>query len=223
VQVVCGAPNAGRMKSVFAAWHHNSGQEDHPRQRGDSGRRIERHAVFGAELELSDDHDGILDLPRAPVGAAYAAWAFSMIQSSRSIFCQPAGCAGIDGIARDLAAARLGKLKSAVIEPAAESFRVQSRSGSISWPRTRISPQLCAAPRQRRSQWAKSGVDAKAARGNRAAADQCARRYHQLLTFDRARPLHVFDANKITGNLIVRRAALERSSSRSMADLTGSM
>ena len=74
VQVVCGAPNARTgMKSVFAPPRHL-----HPRQEHDARQSAPSAASRAAaccarafELQISDDHDGIIDLPAdAPVGAA---------------------------------------------------------------------------------------------------------------------------------------------------------
>ncbi len=78
VQVVCGAPNARTgMKSVFAAPGTYIPGKKITLAKGVI-RGVESHGMLcsGAELELSDDHDGILDLPdAAPVGVAYAQWA----------------------------------------------------------------------------------------------------------------------------------------------------
>jgi len=145
VQVVCGAPNArAGMKSVFAAPGTTIPAKKIILGKGVI-RGVESNGMLcsGAELELSDDHDGILDLPEeAPVGAAYAAWAFldDPVVEINLLPNRP-DAAGIDGIARDLAAARLGKLKSAVIEPAAGEFPcpVEVRLDFVA--RTRISPQ----------------------------------------------------------------------------------
>ncbi len=67
-----------------------------------------------AELELSDEHDGIIELPEdAPVGALYAQWA-GLDDPVIEINLTPnrSDAAGIYGIARDLAAAGLGVLKT---------------------------------------------------------------------------------------------------------------
>ncbi len=67
-----------------------------------------------AELELSNDHDGIIDLPDdAPVGARYADWA-GLGDPVIEINLTPnrGDCTSIYGIARDLAAADVGVLKT---------------------------------------------------------------------------------------------------------------
>ena len=126
VQVVCGAPNARTgMKSVFAAPGAYIPGKKITLGKGVI-RGIESNGMLcsGAELELSGDHEGILDLPdAAPVGAAYAQWA-SLDDPLIEIDLSPnrPDATGIDGIARDLAAAGLGKLKSAAVAPVEGTF-----------------------------------------------------------------------------------------------------
>ena len=75
------------------------------------------------ELELGDDHAGILELPGdAPVGAAYADYAGSDPVFDVSVTPNRPDCMGVHGIARDLAAAGLGTLKPRAIEPVAGTF-----------------------------------------------------------------------------------------------------
>ena len=213
VQVVCGAPNArAGMKSVFAAPGTTIPAKKIILGKGVI-RGVESNGMLcsGAELELSDDHDGILDLPEeAPVGAAYAAWAFldDPVVEINLLPNRP-DAAGIDGIARDLAAARLGKLKSTVIEPAAGEFPcpVEVRLDFVAED-AHLAPafalRLVKGVRNGPSPaWMQRRLAAIGLRPINALVD-----ITNYLTFDRARPLHVFDANKITGNLIVRRAAL---------------
>src|SRR5947209_13730413 len=78
VQVVCGAPNArAGMKGVFvppgAFIPGKNMTLGVGKIRGVESRGM---LVSESELQLSDDHEGIIDLPEdAPVGANYAAWA----------------------------------------------------------------------------------------------------------------------------------------------------
>ena len=212
VQVVCGAPNArAGMKSVFAAPGTTIPAKKIILGKGVI-RGVESNGMLcsGAELELSDDHDGILDLPEeAPVGAAYGAWAFldDPVVEINLLPNRP-DAAGIDGIARDLAAARLGKLKSAVIEPVAGEFPcpVEVRLDFVAED-AHLAPafalRLVKGVRNGPSPaWMQRRLAAIGLRPINALVD-----ITNYLTFDRARPLHVFDANKITGKLIVRRAA----------------
>src|SRR3546814_10860844 len=69
------------------------------------------------ELELSDEHEGIIELPEdAPVGEVFAKWA-GLDDPVLDVAIPPTrqDCMGVHGIARDLAAAGLGTLKQAEI------------------------------------------------------------------------------------------------------------
>ena len=66
----CAHRHEGRVR---AARHLHPGKDMHARRRHHPRRREPRHAGLRAELQLSDDHEGIIDLPDdAPVGARYA-------------------------------------------------------------------------------------------------------------------------------------------------------
>ncbi len=99
------------------------------------------------ELQLSDDHDGIIELPPdAPLGASYAQWA-GLDDPVIEINLTPnrPDCAGVHGIARDLAAADMGTLKESAIKPVKGEFpcpvvgRARLRRDAFALPR------LCAA------------------------------------------------------------------------------
>ena len=117
VQVVCGAPNARTgMKSVFSPVGTYIPGKKITLAKGVI-RGVESNGMLcsAAELELSDDHDGIIDLPDdAPVGVAYAAYA-GLDDPVIDINLTPnrPDATGVAGIARDLAAAGLGALKDA--------------------------------------------------------------------------------------------------------------
>ncbi len=122
VQVVCGAPNARTgMKSVF------SGPGTYiPGKKLTLGKGVIRGVeslgmlCSAAELELSEDHDGIIELPDdAPVGQRYVEWA-GLGDPVIEINLTPnrPDATGVSGIARDLAAAGLGRLKTPDVAPA---------------------------------------------------------------------------------------------------------
>src|SRR5262249_56744999 len=76
------------------------------------------------ELQISDDHEGIIELPEAAqVGANYAQWA-GLDDPVIEINLTPnrGDCAGVNGIARDLAAADMGKLRETSIQPVEGRF-----------------------------------------------------------------------------------------------------
>src|SRR3546814_5867608 len=76
------------------------------------------------ELELSDEHEGIIELPEdTPVGEVFAKWA-GLDDQVLDVAITPnrQDCMGVHGIARDLAAAGLGTLKQAEIPAIGGSF-----------------------------------------------------------------------------------------------------
>ncbi|HWX13685.1 MAG TPA: phenylalanine--tRNA ligase subunit beta [Methylocella sp.] len=211
VQVICGAPNARTgMKSVFAAPGTYIPGKKIMLGKGVI-RGIESNGMLcsGAELELSDEYDGILDLPdAAPVGAAYAAWALlddPVIEIN--LLPNRPDAAGVNGIARDLAAAGLGRLKTAPITPVNGNFPCPVAVRLDFPPQdAHLAPlfalRLVKGVRNRQSpEWLQRRLKAIGLRPINALVD-----ITNFLTYDRARPLHVFDAQKVKGNLIVRRA-----------------
>lgn len=209
VQVVCGAPNArAGMRSVFSppgSFIPGKGITLGVGQiRGVESRGM---LCSEAELNLSGDHDGIIDLAGdAPVGTSYATWA-GLDDPVIEINLTPnrPDCTGVSGIARDLAAAGLGKLKTSVPAPVA---------GQGPAPEIRLDlgdqPQLCPAFALRRISgvrngaspaWMQRRLTAIGLRPINALVD-----ITNYITFDRGRPLHVFDAAKVRGALTVRMA-----------------
>ncbi|MHA7820419.1 MAG: phenylalanine--tRNA ligase subunit beta [Erythrobacter sp.] len=114
LQVVCGAPNArGGMKGVLGlpgAVVPSNGME----LRKSAIRGVESNGMMCSvrELELGDEHDGIIELPEdAPVGTSFADYHGSSPVIDVAITPNRPDCMGVYGIARDLAAAGLGTLK----------------------------------------------------------------------------------------------------------------
>ncbi len=206
VQVVCGAPNArAGLIGAFAAPGTYVPGIDVTLSIGKI-RGVESHGMMCSEreLELSDEHNGIIDLPQdAPVGTSFAAYAH-LDDPVIEINLTPnhPEATGVYGIARDLAASGLGKLKTAPVEPVA---------GKGATPvKVRIeAPDLCRvfALRLVRNvrngpspKWLQQRLLAIGLRPINALVDMT-----NYITFDRGRPLHVFDAAKVAGDLVVRR------------------
>jgi phenylalanyl-tRNA synthetase beta chain len=209
VQVVCGAPNArAGMKSVFSPPGTFIPGKNITLGIG-TIRGVESRGMLcsAAELQLSDDHEGILDLPAdAPVGAPYAKWA-KLDDPVIEINLTPnrPDCAGIHGIARDLAAAGVGKFKDAAVKPVAGAFPCPVGVSLDFGP----TPPLCRGFALRlvrgvkngpSPEWLQRRLIAIGLRPINALVD-----ITNYLTYDRARPLHVFDAAKVRGDLVVRR------------------
>src|SRR5712691_4533758 len=210
VQVVCGAPNAHTgMKGVFSPPGTYIPGKNMTLGIG-TIRGVESRGMLcsGFELQLSDDHEGILDLPPdAPVGVRYAEWAH-LDDPVIEINLTPnrPDCAGIHGIARDLAAAHIGKFKDAAIKPVAGAFPcpvgVTLDFGATSSLCRGFALRLVRGVKNGPSpDWLARRLTAIGLRPINALVD-----ITNLITYDHGRPLHVFDAAKVRGNLVVRRA-----------------
>ena len=112
IQVVCGAPNArAGIKGVFGApGAYVPGSDLTLKVAAIRGVESRGMMCSVRELELGDEHDGIIELAAdAPVGAAYAAYA-GLDDPVIDVAVTPnrPDAMGVRGIARDLAAAGLG-------------------------------------------------------------------------------------------------------------------
>ncbi|MEM7301498.1 MAG: phenylalanine--tRNA ligase subunit beta [Pseudomonadota bacterium] len=209
VQVVCGAPNArAGLVGAFAAPGTYVPGIDVTLAVGNI-RGVESHGMMCSEreLEISDEHDGIIDLPDdAPVGSDYAAYA-GLDDPVIEIGITPnrPDALGVAGIARDLAAAGLGTVKSPEINPVAGSYPCPV-TVDLDLPGE---PELCPAFGLRlvknisngpSPKWMQQRLLAIGLRPISALVD-----ITNYVTFDRGRPLHVFDADKVAGNLVVRK------------------
>lgn len=212
VQVVCGAPNARTgMKSVFSPPGTYIPGKDITLGIG-SIRGVESRGMLcsAAELQLSEDHDGIIDLPDdAPVGATYVDW-IGLDDPVIEIAVTPnrADALGVHGIARDLAAAGLGRLVEDAIAPVSGTYpcpvSVTIAEGA---PCPAFALRLVRGVKNGPSpEWLQAKLRAIGLRPINALVDVT-----NLLTFDQNRPLHVFDAKKVHGNLVVRRARADES------------
>ena len=210
IQVVCGAPNArAGMKAVFAPPGTYI-----PGKKITLGigkiRDVESRGMLisGAEIEVSDDADGIIDLPAdTPVGSPYAELA-GLADPVIEINLTPnrPDCTGVSGIARDLGATSIGTYKDKIPKPVKASFPCPVKV-TLDFGKT---PSLCPAFGLRLVRGVKNGpspdwlqkrLSAIGLRPINALVD-----ITNFITFDRGRPLHVFDADKVHGNLTVRRA-----------------
>jgi len=207
IQVVCGAPNARTgMKGVFSAPGTFIPGKNITLSIG-TIRGVESRGMLcsAAELQISDDHEGIIELPAdAPVGKPYAEWA-GLSEPVIEINLTPnrPDCTGVNGIARDLGAASIGDFKDRAPKPVKGVFPCPVTV-------TIEAPPLCPAFGLRlvkgvkngpSPEWLQKRLTAIGLRPINALVD-----ITNFITFDRGRPLHVFDAGKVHGNLTVRRA-----------------
>ena len=117
----CAHRHEGR---VLAARHLHSGKKITLGVGTIRGVESRGMLVSEAEMELSDDHEGIIDLPDdAPVGESYAKWA-RLDDPVIEINLTPnrPDCTGVHGIARDLAAADMGKFIDPAPKPVKGAF-----------------------------------------------------------------------------------------------------
>lgn len=208
-QIVCGAPNARAGIKVVVS------------QPGDyipgldltiKVGKIRGVESFGMmlserEMELSDEHNGILELPaEAAVGARFIdVRGFDPVIEIAVTPNRP-DALGVAGIARDLAARGLGHLVTPPVEPVAGSFPCPVAVYLAPDVAGEACPlfvgRLIRGVRNGPSpQWLQDRLRAIGLRPISALVDVT-----NFFTFDRARPLHVFDAGKIHGGVTVRLA-----------------
>ena len=210
IQVVCGAPNARTgMKGVFAPPGAFIPGKNITLGVGKI-RDVESRGMLVSEFELqiSDDHEGIIELPGdAPVGQPYAKYA-GLDEPVIEINLTPnrGDGTGVHGIARDLAAAGMGKFKDQPIRPVKGEFPcpvgVTLDFGAMSSLCPAFALRLVRGVKNGPSpDWLQQRLAAIGLRPINALVD-----ITNFITFDRGRPLHVFDAAKVRGNLTVRRA-----------------
>ncbi len=211
VQVVCGAPNArAGMKGVFAAsGAYIPGIDVTLKKSKIRGQESNGMLLSEREMGLSDDHEGIVELPEDTEIGAPAAVVMGLSDPVIEIGLTPnrQDCAGIRGIARDLAAAGLGTLKPLDYPETDDGF-----DSPIKWRRDLPPDAEDACPlvvgRYFRGvkngpspQWLQDRLRAIGLRPISALVD-----ITNYATFDLARPLHVFDAAKVSGDVTMRLA-----------------
>jgi phenylalanyl-tRNA synthetase beta chain len=207
VQVVCGAPNArAGLVSVFSAPGTFIPGKNITLGVG-TIRGVESRGMLcsAAELQISEDHDGIMELPAdAPIGASYVQWA-GLGDPVLEINLTPnrQDCTGVHGIARDLSAADMGKFKDPAIKPVKGEFPCPVK---VTVEDKTLCPgfalRLVRGVKNGPSpEWLQKRLTSIGLRPINALVD-----ITNFMTYDRARPLHVFDAAKVMGNLTVRRA-----------------
>jgi phenylalanyl-tRNA synthetase beta chain len=206
ISVVCGAPNARTgMKAVFAppgAFIPGTGVT---LKVGEiRGVKSEGMLVSKRELNLGQDHDGIIELPEdAPVGTSYAGWA-GLDDPVIDISVTPnrGDALSVRGVARDLAAAGLGVLKP--FHPAAIAGSGPSK---VTW--INEYPEACpwvlgrtvsCITNGESPDWLKARLVSIGLRPINTLVD-----ITNFFTIDLGRPLHVFDADKISGGSLTLR------------------
>ncbi|GMG83454.1 phenylalanine--tRNA ligase subunit beta [Paralimibaculum aggregatum] len=203
VQVVCGAPNARTgLVGVFApAGTHvpGTGVDLKP----GVIRGVESNGMLCSEREMmiSEDHDGIIDLPEdAPLGARFIDYA-GLNDPVIEIAITPnrPDALGVAGIARDLAARGIGRLKTPPLPEIEGRFpcpiSVEIHPDLIGKGCPLFVGRLVKGVKNGPSPaWLQQRLKAIGLRPISALVD-----ITNYITFDRGRPLHVFDADKVAG------------------------
>jgi phenylalanyl-tRNA synthetase beta chain len=206
LQVVCGAPNArAGMKGVLglpgAVVPAN-------------GMALKKSAIRGVEsngmmcsvreLELGDEHDGIIELPAdAPVGADFARYHGASPVFDVAISPNRPDCMGVEGIARDLAAAGMGTFTPWRAEPVAGRFpcptdiRTDDADGCPAFYGRVIRGVVNGAS----PAWMQARLLSAGQRPISALVD-----ITNYLSLGFGRPAHVYDLAKLSGALVARRA-----------------
>ena len=211
IQVVCGAPNAREgIKGVFApAGAHIPATGDELKKGVIRGEESNGMLCSEREMGISDEHDGIIELPEdSKVGEGYAKVA-GLDDPIIDIAITPdrADCLGVRGIARDLAAAGLGELKPLDVSPVKTSF-----TSPINWriDLPEMDPPLAplvvgryfkGVKNQPSPKWLKERLQAVGKRPISALVD-----ITNYVMMDVGRPLHAYDADKVKGDIFIRLA-----------------
>ena len=207
IQVVCGAPNArAGMLGVFGPpGAYIPGSDITLGVRAVRG--VESHGMMcsSRELELGIDHSGIIELPAdAPVGAPFTQYA-GLDDPVFNVNVTPnrQDAMGVRGIARDLAAAGVGKMKPLAVPQIEGSFpnpvpiRIEDLAGcpaffgrAIRGVKNGVSPE-----------WMQRRLKSAGQRPISALVD-----ITNYVMLDHGRPAHAYDIAKLSGDLVARAA-----------------
>ncbi|HEY8964436.1 MAG TPA: phenylalanine--tRNA ligase subunit beta [Alphaproteobacteria bacterium] len=205
LQVVCGAPNArAGMVGVFApAGSYIPGLNTILKVGVIRGVESNGMMVSEREMKLSDEHKGIIELPEDTEIAKPMADIFGLNDAVIEINLTPnrADCAGIYGIARDLAAASVGKLKPITVPQIKAAFESPIK---IDIQDTKACPQFLGRyikdiKNGPSPAWLQNYLKSIGLRPISTLVD-----ITNYFTIAYNRPLHVFDADKLKGNIHVR-------------------
>ncbi|WP_242147991.1 phenylalanine--tRNA ligase subunit beta [Sphingomonas sp. BAUL-RG-20F-R05-02] len=213
MQVVCGAPNArAGLVGVFGMPGATVPANGMVLKVAEIRGVVSNGMMCSTrELELGDDHDGIIELPAdAPIGTPYPDYA-SLNDPVIDVAITPnkQDCMGVRGIARDLAAAGLGRLKPLVVpgtgqtpapvagEGAGPAIRIEDTAGCPAFYGQSVSGVVNGtAP-----EWMARRLKAIGQKPISALVD-----ITNYVSFDLGRPLHVYDRAKLSGGLVARKA-----------------
>ncbi|MEL1251687.1 phenylalanine--tRNA ligase subunit beta [Aurantiacibacter gilvus] len=204
--VVCGAPNArAGMKGVLGtagAIVPANGMK----LRKSEIRGVESNGMMCSvrELELGDDHEGIIELPAdAPVGTSFAEYNAASPVFDVAITPDRPDCMGVYGIARDLAAAGMGKLTPLREHDIEAKFAcpVEIRTDDAEGCPAFYGRVIKGVTNGASPDWMQRRLIAAGQRPISALVDIT---NYMMLAF--GRPAHVYDLAKLSGPVVARRA-----------------
>ena len=207
VQVVCGAPNAhAGMLGVFGPpGAYIPGSEMTLKVAAIRGVTSNGMMCSVRELQLGEEHDGIIELAAdAPVGANYASWA-GLDDALFDVAVTPnrQDCMGVRGIARDLAAAGLGTLKPLDVpqieafDPSPIDIRIEDPEGCPAF----FGRAILGVKNGPSPEWMQRRLKAAGQRPISALVD-----ITNYVMLDLGRPAHAYDLKEIGGAVVSRRA-----------------
>lgn len=208
LQVVCGAPNArAGMLGVFGgSGTYVPGSDITLKQATIRGVESNGMMCSARELQLGDNHDGIIELPDdAPVGTSFADYA-ELDDAVFDVAITPnrQDCMGVHGIARDLAAAGLGRLKSIDVPVVDGSFdnqieiRIEDPEGCPAF----YGRMVRGLSNKASPEWMQQRLKAAGQRPISALVD-----ITNYVMLDHGRPSHAYDVKTLSGAVVARRAA----------------
>jgi phenylalanyl-tRNA synthetase beta chain len=212
IDVVCGAPNARTgLKSVFAFPGTYIPGKDMTIGKGNIRGQVSNGMLCSnAELELSEDHDGIIELPAdAPIGVKYVDYAgINGVVFDISITPNRGDATGVYGVARDLAAFGLGTLKATDFSPVPSTGKSpiaplphQFSAGEPKAIRKFAGRHLQGIKNGPSPDWLQQRLRAVGLRPINTVVD-----ITNLVSLGWGRPLHAYDADKVEGQLVLRNA-----------------
>ncbi len=208
-EVICGAPNVRLgMKGIFAPEGSVIPATGTVLKRSKI-RGVESQGMLcsARELKIGEDHDGIVDLGDDPAVGTPAAAALGLEGPVFDIAITPnrGDCFAVHGIARELAAVGLGRLVAPRTDAVPASFASGLRV-HFDFPESAGTPCSIFVTREFRGlvngaspDWLKERLAASGLRPISALVD-----ITNWSTLDMGRPLHVFDADKLKGDLRLR-------------------
>lgn len=214
LQIICGAPNAREGITVVVAKPGVYVPGIDTTIGVGKIRGIESYGMMASEreMELSDEHDGIIELPSGNVGDRFVDWLAindpAKVDTVIEIAITPnrPDALGVRGIARDLAARGLGKMKPCEVEFVAATFTADLSVGidadTLDGCPVFTGRLIKGVKNGPSPAWLQDLLRAIGLRPISFLVDVT-----NFFTYDQNRPLHVFDADKVAGNLRVHRAA----------------